>query len=81
MGTISFFPSWTGSAGRLLAPIGSGLSRAGAVLAMAVDTVLGWQRRAAERTALATMDDRMLRDVGLTQAEAMRETDKPFWKV
>lgn len=79
MGTISFFPSWTGGAGRLLAPIGSAFSRVVAVFALAADAVLGWQRRANERAALATMDDRMLRDVGLTQAEAMHEADKPFW--
>ena len=39
-----------------------------------------WRRRAHGRTALARLDDRMLRDIGLTRADALREIDKPFWR-
>jgi uncharacterized protein YjiS (DUF1127 family) len=39
-----------------------------------------WQRRLRERRALAAMDDRGLRDVGLTRYDAHYEASKPFWR-
>lgn len=80
MGTIWFFPSWSGPVGRLVAPVRTALAVAGTALVAVADVVLGWQRRAMERETLSTMEDRMLRDIGLTHAEAMREMEKPFWK-
>lgn len=41
--------------------------------------VLAWQARARERHHLARLDDRMLRDVGLSRADTDREWRKPFW--
>lgn len=35
--------------------------------------------RAAQRRHLAELDERMLKDVGLTPAEAARESAKPWW--
>ena len=32
-----------------------------------------------ERRALSEMDDRMLGDIGLTRAQARRESDRGFW--
>ena len=40
-----------------------------------------WAERRRQRLALAALDQRLLRDIGLTSGEAMRETDKPFWRV
>ncbi len=37
--------------------------------------------RAQQRQALAELDDRMLRDVGLTRAQARFEAEKPCWRV
>lgn len=31
------------------------------------------------RRALVMLDDRLLRDVGLTRADARREADRPMW--
>ncbi len=42
--------------------------------------LLLWQRRANERHALAHLDDRMRRDLGLSRAEIARELRKPFWR-
>ena len=39
-----------------------------------------WHRRAHERQQLARLDARMLRDIGVTPVEALRECDKPFWR-
>ncbi len=36
--------------------------------------------RQRQRRALAELDDRLLRDVGLTRDQAQDEAHKPFWK-
>jgi uncharacterized protein YjiS (DUF1127 family) len=33
-----------------------------------------------QRRVLTQLDDRSLRDIGLTRAEALREAGKPFWR-
>ena len=42
-------------------------------------TVLEWQERARQRYRLAELDDRMLKDIGLSRADVTREVEKPFW--
>ena len=39
-----------------------------------------WIDHVRQRQALATLDDRMLRDIGITRVEAARECEKPFWR-
>ncbi len=39
-----------------------------------------WMERARTRRRLLTLDDRMLRDIGVSRADAWREGTKPFWK-
>lgn len=39
-----------------------------------------WIERVRQRRALATLDDYMLRDIGITRVEAVRECAKPFWR-
>ncbi len=38
-----------------------------------------WRERAAQRRALARLDDRLLRDMGLTRSDVEEEVQKPFW--
>jgi uncharacterized protein YjiS (DUF1127 family) len=38
-----------------------------------------WFECSRQRRALAELDDRLLRDIGVTSAQARRETAKPFW--
>lgn len=45
-----------------------------------VEILLLWQRRANQRHALARLDDRMRRDVGLSRSEVVWESRKPFWR-
>ncbi|WP_222948301.1 DUF1127 domain-containing protein [Thauera sedimentorum] len=33
------------------------------------------------RRELLELDERLLRDVGLSREQALREADKPFWRV
>jgi uncharacterized protein YjiS (DUF1127 family) len=42
-----------------------------------VDTWLGRRR---QRLDLGRLDDRMLKDLGLTRADVAREAGKPFWR-
>ena len=39
-----------------------------------------WQARAAQRHALAKLDDRLLQDIGVDRASAKAEAAKPFWR-
>lgn len=42
-------------------------------------TLLRWDRIARERRSLRELDDRALRDLGLTRADIEREASRPFW--
>jgi uncharacterized protein YjiS (DUF1127 family) len=79
MGTISLGSVAIEAAGRSFGAIKLAGSRAGATLATAVVAVLDWQRRANERHVLMTLDQRMLRDIGVSPSDADREARKPFW--
>jgi uncharacterized protein YjiS (DUF1127 family) len=49
-------------------------------LERAADLLLTWQERAQQRHQLETLNDHMLRDIGLTRADVMAEATKPFWQ-
>ncbi|NVK43551.1 MAG: DUF1127 domain-containing protein [Oceanospirillaceae bacterium] len=38
-----------------------------------------WERSQSRRDLLA-LDDHMLKDIGISRADAVREGDKPFWR-
>ena len=42
--------------------------------------VTSWLARASQRRQLARLDAIQLDDIGLTQAAAMAEANKPFWQ-
>ena len=39
-----------------------------------------WRERTRQRRALLALDAHLLKDIGLSQADALREGSKPFWK-
>ncbi len=43
-------------------------------------TLLLWRDRARQRAHLARLDHRMLRDIGISQADVVNEASKPFWR-
>lgn len=55
-------------------------SRVAAALGAVVERLLEWQERAAQRRHLAGLDERMLRDVGLTRADVFAEYRKLPWQ-
>jgi uncharacterized protein YjiS (DUF1127 family) len=50
------------------------------LLGRAAALLRGWRRRARSRMDLAALDDRMLRDIGITRVDVWREINKPFWR-
>jgi uncharacterized protein YjiS (DUF1127 family) len=49
-------------------------------IAAVATIVTRWSERAAQRRLLATLDDRLLDDIGVSRVEAAREANKPFWQ-
>jgi uncharacterized protein YjiS (DUF1127 family) len=45
-----------------------------------ITLVQTWRQRLRDRQQLAEMDDRSLRDIGLTRYDAELELGKPFWR-
>lgn len=50
------------------------------VFARVVDVVLTWAERARQRRHLARLDDRLLRDIGVSRVEVEAEISRPFWR-
>jgi uncharacterized protein YjiS (DUF1127 family) len=44
------------------------------------EVVRTWRVRSRERRILLELDDRMLRDIGVTRVDVYREAMKPFWR-
>jgi uncharacterized protein YjiS (DUF1127 family) len=44
------------------------------------DGVARWHARMHERATLATLDERMRKDIGVTHTDIAREAGKPFWQ-
>ena len=44
------------------------------------DTLLTWQARHRDRMHLMSLDDRLLRDIGISYADVDHEASKPFWR-
>ena len=51
-----------------------------AVFARAVAVLREWRQRSRERAQLAMLDERMLRDIGISRGDVLREINKPFWR-
>jgi len=55
-----------------------------AYLSRAFRALLGtfetWQERTDQRRHLLELDERLLRDIGLSRYDALREAAKPFWR-
>jgi uncharacterized protein YjiS (DUF1127 family) len=46
----------------------------------ALRLVITWSQRAAQRRRLACLPDVVLKDIGVSRADAFRESRKPFWR-
>ena len=61
-------------------PAERGCDRPASYLRRAITLFYTWRQRLRDRRALALMDERSLRDLGLTRYEAFYEVHKPFWR-
>ena len=50
------------------------------ILGLIVATLREWHRRRAERRELASLDERMIRDVGLDPGTVYYEASQSFWR-
>lgn len=65
---------------RLPAPLHRPAATGRSVFTVIGRTLVLWQDRARQRAHLASLDHRMLRDIGLSRADAAGEASKPFWR-
>ena len=56
------------------------LARAALLPGRVLDLLYTWQLRASQRSHLASLDERLLRDMGLSRADVDGEVHKPFWQ-
>ena len=47
--------------------------------AIGLARLLQWHELARQRRALLALNDHMLKDIGISRAEAEREASRPFW--
>ena len=47
---------------------------------LVIEVLREWRRRGRDRAQLALLDDRMLRDIGVSRSEVLAEVNKPFWR-
>lgn len=59
------------------ARLGRGLQ---GLAAIGLARLLHWHELARQRRALLALNDRMLKDIGITRVEAEREARRPFWR-
>ncbi len=50
------------------------------LLVRAIDSLAEWRSRARERRQLSALSDAMLKDIGVSRADASAEFEKPFWR-
>ena len=50
-----------------------------ALMTAVTATIATWRELSHSRRVLSTLDDHQLRDIGLSRAEARRESERPFW--
>ena len=50
-------------------------------LSTALQRLKRWMETHRQRQRLASLDDYMLRDLGLTRADVQTEIEKPFWQL
>ena len=58
----------------------SGMELAARQAIQAAAALKKWNNRSQQRRALENLPDYMLKDIGISRMDALREADKPFWR-
>ena len=56
-----------------------GLAKVGLPLSRATAQLMRWRQLSRDRAVLARLSDDCLRDIGLSRADVMLESSRPFW--
>lgn len=51
------------------------------IVFIVIETLVLWAERSRQRRELAALNDRALKDIGLCRIDALRESEKPFWRL
>ena len=51
------------------------------LLIFMLETVIAWIERSRQRRTSANLPDYMLKDIGVSRADAWQEAEKPFWRI
>ena len=78
--TRTMRPSTQSVLALLLAFAWLAVRRLGQAAGQAAEAGLMWLERSRQRRQLAQLSDHMLRDIGLTRADAWAEAEKRFWR-
>ena len=81
-GPRAHFLLQSASLARAASPQGEAFSGLNSAFAQALEILRRWRHRARSRRQLGhlcELDDRLLRDIGMTRADALAEVAKPFW--
>jgi uncharacterized protein YjiS (DUF1127 family) len=65
---------------RVILPRREPVSAFGGTITAAVERMQTWRDRARQRRSLSQLDDRLLRDIGITRYDVLSEARKPFWR-
>jgi uncharacterized protein YjiS (DUF1127 family) len=65
----------------LLALAGIAVHRCGQSAGRVAEIALTWLERSRERRQLSELSDHLLRDIGVSRADAWAEAAKPFWRL
>ncbi len=52
----------------------------GPMIAWTAERLADWQSRRTSRRRLIALDDRLLKDIGISRRDAEQEYRKPFWR-
>lgn len=67
------------SAGSAVAKPLRALGKVRRVVVKSMQIIVIWQERAEQRQALRELGDHILKDIGVSHADAYKESRKPFW--
>jgi uncharacterized protein YjiS (DUF1127 family) len=68
-----------GSASGAAAKSLGAFAKARRIVVNMLEKLVIWQERAEQRQALSELNSHMLKDIGVSSADAYREARKPFW--
>ncbi len=72
-------PAIAGGRGALPSIVTIVLKSVHTVMVRVADGVMAWQERRRQRRALMSFSEHMLKDIGVSRADAEREATRPFW--